>query len=67
MEQQQCATCLIWQYLHSDFSEPEGKRMTGWCRALTRNTKQDFVCSSFTSKAAQEREYLARNKAKSLT
>lgn len=36
--------------------------MTGWCRVQWQNTNQSFGCGSFSSKAAQERDYLERVK-----
>lgn len=59
-----CADCLIWEYRMTNFGKPEGRRMTGWCRLWSDHTNQSFGCSDFSSRADQEREYLARVKNK---
>lgn len=38
--------------------------MTGWCRVLNRDTRQDFWCDSYVDKVKQEQDYLARVAAK---
>lgn len=60
MPEPRCDDCLAWIYGCSNFSRPEGDRMTGWCRVLNKVTRQKFSCQSFSSKSEQEREYLAR-------
>jgi len=54
-----CSGCLAWAYQHSDFSKPEGERMAGWCRVWSKETNQAYGCEHFSSRAEQERQYLA--------
>jgi hypothetical protein len=59
-----CCACIAWAYQHSDLSEREGERMTGWCRVWSQDTNQSFGCDSFYSKAKQQADYLASLKSK---
>lgn len=62
-EKEECAGCLAWSYSGSYFGREEGTRMDGWCRVLNKTTRQDYWCPSYSSRAKQESEYLARVKA----
>lgn len=60
MEPKICSGCCAWQYQSSNFSKPEGERMTGYCRVWAKSTNQSDGCDQFSSQAEQTRQYLER-------
>lgn len=55
-----CSKCLAWEYQNTDFSQPDGRKMAGWCRVWNQVMNQKDGCNKFSSRAKQEKNYLGK-------
>lgn len=61
-EPARCDRCVAFNYIGSDFSKPEGRRLMGWCRVHLSNVAGHHTCEHFYSQALQTQQYLERIK-----
>jgi len=56
----ECTGCLAWEYEGTKFGHRTPPEMFGWCRVHRERRERFQSCVQYSSKAAQNRQYLER-------
>ncbi len=54
----ECAGCVSWTCLHTNFDKPKRIGMTGYCGVWKADKNESDTCDYFNSRAEQEHDYL---------